>query len=43
MQTKADLGVFQPETAGVAKLSAGLRARFDPKGIFNAGLMGGAG
>jgi glycolate oxidase FAD binding subunit len=39
-QTKAQLGVFQPEAHGVAKLTAGLRARFDPKGLFNAGLMG---
>jgi glycolate oxidase FAD binding subunit len=31
---------FQPEAAGVARLSAGLRAKFDPKGILNAGLMG---
>ena len=30
---------FQPETAGVAALSAGLRQRFDPRGILNAGLM----
>jgi len=30
---------FQPETNGVATLSAGLRQRFDPKGILNAGLM----
>jgi glycolate oxidase FAD binding subunit len=30
---------FQPETNGVAALSAGLRQRFDPKGILNAGLM----
>ena len=37
--TKARLGVFHPEAAGVAKLTAGLRARFDPKGLFNAGLM----
>jgi len=35
-------GVFQPESAGVARLSAGLRARFDPRGIFNSGLMGAA-
>jgi glycolate oxidase FAD binding subunit len=40
--TKAQLGMFQPEPAGVARLSAGLRARFDPRGIFNAGLMGGS-
>ncbi len=38
-QTRTRLGVFHPEAAGVAKLTAGLRARFDPKGIFNAGLM----
>jgi glycolate oxidase FAD binding subunit len=37
--TKARLGVFQPEAPGVAKLTSGLRARFDPKGLFNAGLM----
>ena len=42
-ETKAQLGVFQPEAPGVAKLSAGLRARFDPRGIFNTGLMGDAG
>lgn len=30
---------FQPETNGVAALSAGLRQRFDPKGILNVGLM----
>jgi len=35
-------GVFQPESAGVARLTAGLRARFDPRGIFNSGLMGAA-
>ncbi|MGC1504961.1 MAG: FAD-binding protein [Sulfitobacter sp.] len=39
VQTKARLGGFHPEAAGVAKLTAGLRARFDPKGVFNAGLM----
>jgi glycolate oxidase FAD binding subunit len=39
-ETRATLGVFEPETGGVAKLSAGLRARFDPKGLFNPGLMG---
>lgn len=39
-RTKAHLGMFHPESAGVARLTAGLRAKFDPKGIFNAGLMG---
>ena len=32
--------VFQTEAAPVAALSAGLRARFDPRGILNPGLMG---
>lgn len=32
--------VFPPEAPEVAVLSAGLRARFDPRGILNAGLMG---
>ena len=32
--------VFQPEPAPVAALAAGLRRRFDPKGILNPELMG---
>ncbi|MEM9870464.1 MAG: glycolate oxidase subunit GlcE [Pseudomonadota bacterium] len=31
--------VFQPEAAPVAALTAQLRARFDPRGILNPGLM----
>ncbi|SFA86259.1 glycolate oxidase FAD binding subunit [Poseidonocella pacifica] len=31
---------FHPEPAPIAALTAGLRAKFDPKGIFNPGLMG---
>jgi glycolate oxidase FAD binding subunit len=31
--------VFPPESAEVAALSAGLRAKFDPRGILNAGMM----
>jgi glycolate oxidase FAD binding subunit len=31
---------FQPEPAGIAALSAALRAKFDPRGLFNPGLMG---
>ncbi len=31
---------FPPEPAALAALSAGLRAKFDPKGLFNPGLMG---
>ena len=34
-----DLPVFPPEPAAVAALSRGLRARFDPRGLFNPGLM----
>ena len=37
--TKARLGMFHPEPAGLARLTARLRAQFDPKDIFNAGLM----
>lgn len=32
--------VLPPEPAGVAALTAGLRAQFDPRGILNAGIMG---
>ncbi len=32
---------FAPEPAPVAALTAGLRAKFDPRGILNPGLMGG--
>lgn len=31
---------FQPEAEPLALISAGLRARFDPHGVLNAGLMG---
>jgi glycolate oxidase FAD binding subunit len=37
---RASVPVFQPEPAPVAALAAGLRAKFDPKGILNPGLMG---
>ena len=30
---------FQPEPAGLAAIAAGLRAQFDPRGIFNPGVM----
>ncbi|MEX3016760.1 glycolate oxidase subunit GlcE [Gymnodinialimonas hymeniacidonis] len=36
----SEVSVFQPEAAGVARLSRGLRQQFDPRGILNAGLMG---
>jgi glycolate oxidase FAD binding subunit len=37
---RADVPVFQPENPTVTALSQGLRAKFDPRGILNAGLMG---
>jgi len=38
-KTKARLGVFQPQPAALEAICAGLRARFDPRGILNTGLM----
>ena len=35
-----DVPVFPPESAGVAALTAALRAKFDPHGVLNQGLMG---
>ncbi len=37
--TLARIMAFPPEPAGLAALTAGLRARFDPRGILNTGLM----
>lgn len=37
--TRAAIRSFPPEAPGVAALSDGLRARFDPRGILNPGLM----
>ena len=37
--TRAALLVFQSEPAPLAAISAGLRAKFDPRGILNPGLM----
>jgi glycolate oxidase FAD binding subunit len=34
------LGRFQPQPAPLEALAAGLRAKFDPRGILNPGLMG---
>jgi len=39
-ETRARIPAFQPEPPAVAALSRGLRQRFDPRGIFNPGLMG---
>ncbi|CUH63214.1 putative FAD-linked oxidoreductase [Thalassovita gelatinovora] len=38
--TRATIPAFQPEPAPVAALSRGVRAKFDPRGILNPGLMG---
>lgn len=39
-ETLARLPAFQPEPARLAAIAAGLRARFDPRGVLNPGLMG---
>ncbi len=39
-ETRRKLGAFHPETAPLAAISKGLREKFDPRGIFNPGLMG---
>ena len=36
----AGIATFHPEPAPVARLTAGLKARFDPKGLLNPGLLG---
>jgi glycolate oxidase FAD binding subunit len=38
-ETKRALGAFHPEPAPLAAIAAGLRAKFDPRGILNPGLM----
>jgi glycolate oxidase FAD binding subunit len=37
--TRRSIPVFQPEAPAVAALSAGLRARFDPRSVLNPGIM----
>ncbi|WP_238365117.1 FAD-binding protein [Mesobacterium pallidum] len=39
-ETRSRLAVFQPEPAPVAALTAGLRQKFDPRGILNPGILG---
>ncbi|WP_170334606.1 FAD-binding protein [Ruegeria arenilitoris] len=39
-ETADALGRFQPESGEVQALTQGLRQRFDPRGVFNPGLMG---
>ena len=38
--TRERFPTFQPEAAPLAAISAGLREKFDPRGILNPGLMG---
>jgi glycolate oxidase FAD binding subunit len=38
--TRSKIAMFQPEPAPLATLSAGLRAKFDPRGLLNPRLMG---
>lgn len=38
-ETMDKLGQFQPEPSGVKALTQGIRAKFDPKGLFNPGVM----
>ncbi|MCX8996276.1 FAD-binding protein [Rhizobiaceae bacterium BDR2-2] len=37
---RKDIPAFEPEAPAVAALSARIREKFDPRGIFNPGLMG---
>ncbi len=39
--TRAAVSPFHPETPPLAAISAGLRAKFDPRGLLNPGRMGG--
>lgn len=39
-ETRTQVPMFHPEPAPLAALTAGLRSRFDPRGILNTGLMG---
>ena len=34
-----DMPVFPPEAPALAALAQGLRSRFDPRGLFNPGIM----
>jgi len=38
-ETRHRIAPFQPEPAPVAALTRGLRAKFDPRGVLNPGLM----
>ena len=41
-ETYQRVSMFQPENSSIAALSAGLRSKFDPRGIFNRDLMSAA-
>ncbi|PPR20451.1 MAG: putative FAD-linked oxidoreductase [Alphaproteobacteria bacterium MarineAlpha10_Bin3] len=38
-ELRAAIAVFQPEEPGLARLSAGLKASFDPRGVLNPGRI----
>jgi glycolate oxidase FAD binding subunit len=38
-ETRAAIAPFQPEPAPLAAIATGLRAKFDPRGLLNPGLM----
>jgi len=40
-EARSRLGMFHAQSAPLEAINAGLRARFDPRGIFNQGLMQG--
>jgi glycolate oxidase FAD binding subunit len=40
IRSDSAIPAFAPQAPGIAALTAGLRAKFDPKGILNPGLMG---
>lgn len=39
MRGNADVPTFHPEAPAIAAITAGLRAKFDPRGILNSGIM----
>ena len=39
VELRAAIAVFQPQEPGLARLSAGLKASFDPRGVLNPGRI----
>ena len=39
-EVRAAVSAFEPQEKGVAALSSAVKAKLDPKGIFNPGRMG---